>query len=47
MISHIITLKLSQEGRNFSGDILKCILLIEDVFISIKISLQFIPKGLI
>ena len=32
-------------GRHFPDDIFKCILLNENVLISIKISLEFIPKG--
>ena len=32
-------------GRHFPDDIFKCIFLNENVFISIKISLKFVPKG--
>ena len=32
-------------GRHFPGDTFKCIFLNENVFISIKISLKFVPKG--
>ena len=32
-------------GRHFPDDIFKCIFLNENVSISIKISLKFIPKG--
>ena len=39
------TLKLGKVGRHFPDDIFKCILLNENVFILIKISLKFIPKG--
>ena len=34
-----------QNGRRFADDSLKCIFLNENVWISIKISLNFIPKG--
>ena len=33
--------------RLFAEDIFKCIFLNENVWISIKISLKFVPKGLI
>ena len=36
---------LRQNGRHFADDIFKCIFLNENVLISIKISLKFIPKG--
>ena len=39
------TLKLRQSGCHFTDDILKCIFFNEVVFISIKISLNFILKG--
>ena len=32
-------------GRHFSDDIFKCIFLNENVLISIKISLKFVPEG--
>ena len=32
-------------GRYFPDDIFKCIFLYENVFISIKISPRFVPKG--
>ena len=32
-------------GRHFPDDIFKCIFLNENVSISIKISLKFVPKG--
>ena len=32
-------------GRHFPDDIFKCIFLNENVLISIKISLKFVPKG--
>ena len=38
-------LRPRQNGRHFADDIFKCIFLNENVFISIKISLKFIPKG--
>ena len=41
----VITLRPRQNGRQFPDDILKCILLNENVRISIKISLNFVPKG--
>ena len=34
-----------QNGRHFAGDILKWIFLNENITISIKISLKFVPKG--
>ena len=34
-----------QNGRHFADDIFKCIFLNENVWISIKISLKFVPKG--
>ena len=39
------TLRLWQYGRHFPDDILRCIFLNENVWISIKISLKFVPKG--
>ena len=41
------TLRPRQNGRYFPDDIFKCIFLNENVWISIKISLKFVPKGLI
>ena len=41
------SLKPRQNGRHFADDIFKCIFLNEDVWILIKISLKFVPKGLI
>ena len=41
----INTLRLRQDGRHFPDDIFKCIFLNENVWISIKISLKFVPKG--
>ena len=39
------TLRPRQNGRHFTDDIFKCIFLNENVWISIKISLKFVPKG--
>ena len=39
------TLRPRNNGRHFADDIFKCIFLNENVFISIKISLKFVPKG--
>ena len=36
---------LRQNGRSFPDDIFKCIFLNENVWILIKISLKFVPKG--
>ena len=41
------TLRPRQNGRHFLDDIFKCIFLDENVWISIKISLKFVPKVLI
>ena len=41
------TLRPRQNGRHFSDNIFKCIFLNENVRISIKISLKFVPKALI
>ena len=41
----INTLRPRQNGRQFADDTCKCIFLNENVSISIKISLKFIPKG--
>ena len=43
----LYTLRLRQNGHQFVNDIFKCIFLNENVWISIKISLKFVPKGLI
>ena len=37
-------LRLRQHGHHFAGNILKCIFLHENVWISIKISLKFVPR---
>ena len=34
-----------QDSRDFADDIFKCIFLSEIVWLSIKISLKFVPKG--
>ena len=42
----INTLRPRQNGRHFAGDIIfKCIFMKENVWIPIKISLKFVPKG--
>ena len=41
----INTLRLRQNGRHFPGKIFKCIFLNENIWITIKISLKFVPKG--
>ena len=38
-------LRPRQNGRHFPDDIFKCIFLNENVWISIKVSLTFVPKG--
>ena len=39
------TLRPRQNGRHFPDDIFKCIFLNENAWVSIKISLKFVPKG--
>ena len=39
------TLRPRKNGRHFADGIFKCIFLNENVWISIKISLKFVPKG--
>ena len=39
------TLRPRRNGRYFADDIIKCIFFNENVWISIKISLKFVPKG--
>ena len=46
-IHPINTLRPRQNGRHFADDVFKCIFLNENVWISLKISLKFVPKGLI
>ena len=41
----INTLRPRQDGGHFPDDVFKCIFLNENAWISIKISLKFIPKG--
>ena len=41
----INTLRRRQNGRRFPDDIFKCIFLNENVWILIKVSLKFVPKG--
>ena len=41
------TLRLRQMATKFADDIFKCIFLNENVWIEIKISLKFVPKGTI
>ena len=45
IMNNINTLRPRQIGRHFADDIFKCIFLNENVWISIKISLMFVPKG--
>ena len=45
LIAYFNTLRLRQNGRHFADDIFKCIFLNENVWIPIKISLKFAPKG--
>ena len=47
LLYHFNTLRPRQNGRHFPDNILKCILLNENVSISIMISLKFVPKDLI
>ena len=42
---HINTLRPRKNGRHFPDDHFKCIFLNENVWILIKISLKFVPKG--
>ena len=39
------TLRLRQDGRHFADIVLKCIFLNENVWISLKIPLKFVPRG--
>ena len=45
MVMIINTLRPRQNGRHFADDIFKCIFVNENVWISIKISLNFVPNG--
>ena len=47
LLSSINSLRPRQNGRQFADDIFKCIFLIENVWFPIKISLNFVPKGII
>ena len=38
-------MKPRQDDRHFADDIFKCIVLNEDIWISIKISMKFVPRG--
>ena len=44
-VSLLNTLRPKQNGRHFTDDIFKCIFLNKNVWIPIKILLEFIPKG--
>ena len=44
-VQWVSTLRLGQNGQHFPDNIFKCIFLNENVWISIKISLNFVPKG--
>ena len=44
-VMYVNTLRPRQNGRQFADGIFKCIFLNENVLISIKVSLKFIPKG--
>ena len=41
----INTLRLRQNGRHFPDDIFKCIFLNQNVWVSVKILLTFVPNG--
>ena len=43
--THFNTLRPRQNGRHFADDIFKCIFVNENLWIPIKISLKFVPKG--
>ena len=45
LVKGLNTLRPRQNGRHFADDIFKCIFLNENVWILIKISLKFVPKG--
>ena len=44
-VAHVNTLRPRQNGRHFADDIFKCIFVNGNVWIPIKISLKFVPKG--
>ena len=43
--TNINTLRPRQDGRYFTDDVSKCIFLNENVWISLKVPLKFVPKG--
>ena len=45
IVTDFNTLRLRQNGRHFIDNIFKCIFFNENVWIPIKISLKFVPKG--
>ena len=44
-VKHVNTLRPRQNGRHFPDDIFNWIFLNENVWISINISLKFVPRG--
>ena len=44
-VSYFNTLRLTQNGCHLADDLFKCIFLKENIWILIKISLNFVPKG--
>ena len=44
-VENLNTLRPRQNGRHFPDDIFKCIFLNENVWISINISMKFVPRG--
>ena len=44
-VSRFNTLRPRQNGRHFADDVFKCIFMNGNLLISIKISLEFVPKG--
>ena len=44
LIHALNTLRPRQDGRHFPGEVLKCIFLNENVYISLKISMKFVPQ---
>ena len=45
VVLYINTLRSRQNGRHFADDIFKRVFLNDNIWIQIKISLQFVPKG--
>ena len=45
VMTKLNTLRLRQNGRHFADDVLKCIFLNENMWISLEISLKFVPEG--